>query len=758
MKFKVFFAVLLLSGYAYAESYTQESGSYSPTFTVTQGDVGQQWLTATGLVAYVASTTTVNSSHLYLSGFNFTLPENSVILGITVNLEGFCNHATNDHCYHLDEYHGEATVKLLKSGAPIGESNFSQPLFGTDAHGGVLSNIYGNSSYTWGGYWTPEELNDNRLTIDLQIDLKHAGALLLNETLKYVNVSVRYETYEEYNYTGTENEVLGCVKFMSNVSDPNSFIVGANVNVEYTVDGAYHKLEEFSNGLGRVELSLPRYNAGGSSVVCTISAWKAGYPKQQYSLTCQNVEYYPNCYPFQLETDTPALTDILVNVSAGSYTGSLINCWGMVTDCGADSSCSNGKKMFGMTVPIDANGRLKKEDVLISPSNYYKASVECYDAGMDNGIGSMMKKGSEAVNGELRFEFGLTGTGTDDENPEVPYVGETVWLDGWVLNSTGGTYSINGMRVHCDDYPDEGALVAANGKYNITGIPKDYLCTKILIDGNGYYDPRSFFEYSGLDMPSNRPSFNFTVLRGGGMDSGGNNSIPEEGVEINDPSGQNLRQLTIKLKDAVSGKSINGHVTITCNGGSLKESDTDDYKVTFEHLIDGCDYDVKAEAANYETKEFSLPYTITYKVASMNPVGSEDHKCRVQGLVYIQNTTGNFMLPGTNVKVYYGNVVVYSGKTDGSGYYMTGLDLPCDAEIRTEVVYGGKTYSNKVKTFYGAAGGEGVESDVKIEASAVDINDLVISYKNILMNLAILPISIFIFLCLAVLFKVMRSI
>ncbi len=109
-------------------------------------------VTATG-----SGTTMLDSQTLYVSGYNFTIPADAVISGISVRV---ARHQSGGLANAWD-----SSVRLVKAGAPIGVnlgSNANWPATKT-------YKVYGSENDRWGTTWTPADVNNSQFGVALSV-------------------------------------------------------------------------------------------------------------------------------------------------------------------------------------------------------------------------------------------------------------------------------------------------------------------------------------------------------------------------------------------------------------------------------------------------------------------------------------------------------------------------------------------------------------------------------------------------------------
>lgn len=119
-------------------------------------------------------------------GFNFSLPANAVISGITAQVFAQMVWALNPSVASFEL----SNVQLSKAGVPVGENRSSRATYT-----GAIANTYGGGTDLWGTSWTASDVNNARFGI--QLEFTNTSTVELTMGIDFVALTVDYVVPED---------------------------------------------------------------------------------------------------------------------------------------------------------------------------------------------------------------------------------------------------------------------------------------------------------------------------------------------------------------------------------------------------------------------------------------------------------------------------------------------------------------------------------------------------------------------------------
>ena len=183
MKNQLFILLILITSLAKSQS----QGPFAGSVTMNVPIVGSKSTTINGNNVFTSNnvygSNTTNlanagnySDYLFITGFGFSIPPSSIILGIEVNIErsdlkGKCK---------------DKTVSLLKGGVIVGNNKALSPAWPmSDAN-----QVYGSDSDLWGTTWTAANINSPSFGLAFSWERSGGGALLAFARIDLITIKV----------------------------------------------------------------------------------------------------------------------------------------------------------------------------------------------------------------------------------------------------------------------------------------------------------------------------------------------------------------------------------------------------------------------------------------------------------------------------------------------------------------------------------------------------------------------------------------
>lgn len=167
------------NGSSFASAFIPGTVSWvTPTNAVTSNGI------ASMATINVSANTTVNTDILYVRNFNFSIPSNAAICGISVKLEKMQNGAISGSSSVVDH-----TVQLTKNGTFVGNNlAFAWPW--TNYYSNI---VYGGSGQSWGYSWTPADINSPDFGVGIRASIQNSSsASTISTLMDHVAITVFY--------------------------------------------------------------------------------------------------------------------------------------------------------------------------------------------------------------------------------------------------------------------------------------------------------------------------------------------------------------------------------------------------------------------------------------------------------------------------------------------------------------------------------------------------------------------------------------